>query len=59
MAMSSKIVALVTGGKKGIGYEVAKKLATDPKYQVIITSREKPDGIKCFSRCICCDETCS
>lgn len=40
--MAYKHIALVTGANQGIGFEIAKKLATEqPDYQVILTGRRK------------------
>lgn len=39
---ANKTIALVTGANQGIGFEIAKKLATDHKdYHVIMTGRRK------------------
>lgn len=39
MTDSSKPVALVTGGNRGIGFEVCRQLAADEGYRVILTAR--------------------
>lgn len=38
-------IAIITGANRGLGYETAKALATDPTWTVILACRDIPSGI--------------
>lgn len=45
MQNHTKRVALVTGGNRGIGFEIAKKLAAEGM-KVLIGARSRDEGVK-------------
>ncbi|KAJ4375893.1 hypothetical protein N0V83_001171 [Neocucurbitaria cava] len=50
MSSTSKPVALITGANRGIGFELARTLARDHNFQVIIGSRSDSSGLEAFSK---------
>lgn len=42
--MPSKLIVLVSGANRGVGFEVVKELAQDPNYHVILGSRSFSQG---------------
>jgi len=46
---SSSILALVTGGNTGIGFEIARGLATSPGVHCLLTARDEAKGIAAVS----------
>lgn len=50
MSSTSKPVALITGANRGIGFELARTLARDHNFHVIIGSRSVSSGLEAFSK---------
>ncbi len=42
--MTDKKIAIVTGGNRGIGFEICRQLAREKDIQVLLTSRDKDKG---------------
>jgi carbonyl reductase 1 len=50
--MPSKKIALITGGNKGIGKEIARRIGTEPDFTAIIASRDVDLGQKAANELI-------
>ncbi|KAJ5116050.1 hypothetical protein N7456_000398 [Penicillium angulare] len=43
--MNAEIIVFITGAKRGLGFETAKKLLVEKRYHVIVGSRNAADGV--------------